>query len=368
VRRFSDFRPGDALLAFGCAAFAAASKTSFLLSVGFVTLVCLAAARKSGRLVACTGIAAAAFGALLVPVLARNYLYFGDPISPFLERFRPHPDPGVVSFATYLRAASGEPTAANLLLLPLRILGTIHLGNITTVLGLGALAFIPALIARGAPRLLMTAALGAALASLALGQIGPRFFLESYLWAGAALIATEPSLGKDLLRRGLVLQAGLAAVVALVGAGSLFPGALTASRRDAVMARTAAGYAQARWMDQVLPADAVVIEQGRFHAFTPRPFVVATPTSLGMGKDADRSLAQLVHDSGANSLVIPVPGADDALARLGRRCGVALAPPRSFTGGTRNPFNAQTYVVQAFRLDGCDSVADYLKGGDAQAR
>jgi len=77
-------------------------------------------------------VAAAAFAVFLLPVLARNYVFFGDPISPFLERFRHPADPGVVRFAAYLRVASGAPTAENLLLLPLRILGTLHLGNLTT--------------------------------------------------------------------------------------------------------------------------------------------------------------------------------------------------------------------------------------------
>jgi len=73
-----------------------------------------------------------------------------------------------------------------------------------------------------------------------------------------------------------VLQSGVAALVALIGASTLFPGALTYGQRSAVMERAAAGYAQAQWLDQVLPVDAVVIEQGRFHALTARPFAVAT--------------------------------------------------------------------------------------------
>jgi hypothetical protein len=368
VRRFHDFRLGDAVLAFGCVAFAAASKISFLLSVGFVVAICLAAAWKSGRLLAHAAVAAAAFAVFLLPVLLRSYVFFGDPISPFLERFRHPADPAVVDFAFYLRTASGEPTADNLLMLPLRILGTLHPGGFTTVLGVGALAFIPALRVKGPLRLLLAAALASTIASVCLGQLAARFFLEPYLWAGAALVAAGRSWTKDLLRGALVLQSGVAAVVALVGAGTLFPGALTAARRSGVMERSAAGYAQGEWLDKVLPADAVLIEQGRYHAFSPRPFAVATPTSIGSGPDADKALAMLVGDFGANSIVVLHSNVDDAFSRLSRRCGEPLAPPRVFTGGTRNPFNAQTYEVQAFRLRGCDLVVDYLKGGRPQPR
>ena len=353
VRRFSDFRRADALLAFGCAAFAAASKLSFLLSVGFVALIALNAARRSGRLVACTLIAAAAFATLMLPVLGRNYAFFGDPISPFLERFRHPPDAALMQWAHYLRAASGEVTVRNLLLLPVRILVTEHPGHITTVLGLGALAFIPALGVRGAPRLLLFAALAAAIASIAFGQIAPRFLTEPYLWAGAALVAAPAGRGKTWLARGLTVQCALAAAVALFGARNLFPGALTAAQRTRVLERSAGGYTEQRWLDRVLPPDAVVIDPGLYHTFTPRPFVVADPLAIVPPQAADQALARLVREFGINSLVIGVPNEDTALARLSRRCGEALGPPGSFALAMRNPFNAHVYQLQAFRLRDC---------------
>jgi hypothetical protein len=353
VRRFSDFRSSDAMLVFGCAGFAAASKLSFLLSVGFIVLIGLTAAHRSGRLLSCSIIAATAFGALMLPVLGRNYVFFGDPISPFLERFRHPPDATLLQWSHYLRTASGEATLGNLLLLPVRILGTVHPGHITTVLGLGALAFIPALGVRGAPRLLLYAALAAALASVALGQIAPRFLTESYLWAGGALVAAQGSRLKTLLRRGLTLQCGLAAAVALFGAWNLFPGALTARQRTMVLERSAAGYTEQKWLDQVLPPDAVVIDPGLYHTFTPRPFVVPDPLSIEPPQAADRALAGLVGTFGANTVVIGVNDEDTALSRLTRRCGQSLGPPGSFALAMRNPFNAHVYQLQAFRLRNC---------------
>ncbi len=354
VRRYSDFRITDAVLAFGCCAFAAASKLSFLLSVGFVALLCLAAARRSGRLLPSAGVGVGALAALMLPVLARNYVFFGDPISPFLERFRPHPDPALLEFAHYLRVAEGEATLSTLAMLPVRILGTLHPGHISTVLGIGALAFVPALRLRGAPRMLLRAALAAAVTSAVLGQIAPRFFLEPYLWAGAALVAAGASRGKNLLRGALTLQAGVAGAVALFGAATLFPGALTAHRRTAVLERSAAGYTQSEWLDRVLPADALFVDPGLFHLFAPRPFVAPDPYLVDSPVNGDATLAALVRDSHANSLVIVDSNGNDAFARLAGRCGEMLAPPGVFALAMRNPWNAQTYEAQAFRLRGCD--------------
>jgi len=361
VRRFSDFRAADALLAFGCAAFAAASKVSFILSVGFVVLVGLAAARRSGRLGVALCIGAAVFAVLLVPVLARNLAFYGDPLSPFLERFHRTPDPAVLAFARYLRVVSGEPTAANLARLPFKIVGTLRPGELTTVLGLGALAFLPALRAPGKPRALLLAALACSVAMVVLGQIAQRFFLEPYLWAGAALVAAPPSRGKELVLRGLALQGLLAAALAVFGAATLFPGALTARGREAVMSRAAAGYAEARWLDDVLPADAVIIRQGRSHALTPRRFVVPDTVTYDPAPDEGR-LARLAVASGVTHLALAGAG-EDVVTRLGRRCGEPAEAAHVFPLATRNPFNVHPYEVRLLWLRGCERLVPAAPGG-----
>jgi hypothetical protein len=355
VQRFERFGPADALLAFGCAAFALSSKISFLLSAGFAILLGLLAARKSGSLRAALGIAVATVSIVWVPLLARSYLFFGDPISPFLERFRHEPDPTALAFATYLRNASGEHTAANLLLLPLAMLGTVHAGALTTTLGLGALAFVAALRTKGQARMLLWAALAAVGTGLLLGQLAPRFFLEPYLWAGAALAAAGWSRVKKLVVGGLMLQGALSAGVALLGAAILFPGALTAGRRDAVLTQAAAGYVEGKWLDELLPKGAVVVEpQGRFHLFTPRPFAVADPAMGDLPPAVgDERLTHLVERFGVNAIVNDGAAADGPFGRMMKRCGAPLSSPKVFPLATRNPLNRAAYTAQVFALRGC---------------
>jgi hypothetical protein len=121
------------------------------------------------------------------------------------------------------------------------------------------------------------------------------------------------------------------------------------------MERSAAGYTEAKWLDRVLPPEAVLIDPGLYHTFTPRPFVSADPSSFAPAPAADRALAGLVRDFGANSLVLGVPPDDSGLTRLSQRCGEPLASPGVLALAMRNPFNkAPTYQLQAFRLQGCD--------------
>lgn len=355
VRRFESFDVADALLAFGCAAFAFASKISFLLTAGFAILVGLLAARKRGRLPAALGVCAAVVLVVWVPLLARSFVFFGDPISPFLERLNVHPDPAVIEFATYLRNSGGEHTLGTLVRLPLTLLLTTNVGALTVPLGLGTLAFLPALRAAGRARFLLWAALAATVACLVLGQLAPRFFLEPYLWAGAALAAAPWGRLKKVVAAGLLLQGGLSAFVALYGAATLFPGALTSGLREKVMTIAASGYAESRWLDGALPREAAVIAPSiRSFAFLPRPFAVATSATLPLpDAESDRRLEGLVRDFKVDTVVIAGEIQHGAFRRLLARCGSPVGPAATLPIATRNPFNRATYEARIYTLREC---------------
>jgi hypothetical protein len=351
VRRFDDFRSEDAVLALTAAMFAVASKTTFVLSIGFVVVVCVAAGRKSRRTAFVLGTAVVTFAVLALPVLLRNLAFYGDPMSPLLERFRAHPNPELTFYASYLKTMAGELTLRNLLRLPFDVTITTSPANYTNMLGIGVLAFVPALRASGSTRLLLWAALGAAVVSVLLGQLVARFFLEPFLWAGAAAVASGWTVSKRLLLRALTLQGALTAIVVLIGAASLFPGALTPGIRHAVLTRSAAGFTEAEWLDQVLPPDAVYLGVQHFYLFSPRPFVVCDPATSATGARADANMIELVVGSGVTHLVIDDP--NETFDRFSRRCGQPVTGPQPFRLATRNPFNRVERTAQVFRLHDC---------------
>ena len=151
--------------------------------------------------------------------------------------------------------------------------------------------------------------------------------------------------------RALSLQAVAAAIAALVGAATLFPGALTPGWRHAVLTRSAAGFTEAEWLDEVLPADTVVASASRFRAFNPRPFVVLDAVLMAQGARDDEILLKLVVEGGVTHLVVDDP--HPAFMRLSRRCGQAVTGPKQFKLATRNPFSADSYQAQVFRLTDC---------------
>jgi hypothetical protein len=352
IRRYSSFGRIDALMALGCAAFAAASKLSFLYSAGLVVLVCLDTARRRGNLASVLAIGTATFGVFLLPLWWRNYSLYGDPLSPFLERFLSHPDPATVHFAAWLRAGLREHTLANCFHLFTEIFVTTRPGYLSTTLGLGALAFVPVLLAKETLQPLLWAALGCVSSVFLLSSLEARYFLEPYLWIGAALVRTRPTKLKSMLLDVLSIQAALVAFMALSAAAILFPGAWTSAGRHKVMSRSAVGYSEAQWLDQVLPADAKVLSQMRSHAFVPRPFVLVD-SALFDSLQPDLRLSQLVTAAGVDTLVLQ-GAADSAYLRLSQRCGKLIAGPRQFAYATRNPLNRrQGEPVRVFQLQNC---------------
>jgi hypothetical protein len=340
VKRFKTFDLSTALLAIGCAAFAMASKHSFLLTGSVVLLIGLVAAVQAQRLKLALLVSAGCFAIIAVPVFARNLVFYGDPISPLLERWRSDGDPALIAYAQQsLRGYRGSVTLEKLARLPWELVVTPRLGFVHEGLGLGIFGFLFALRERGPTRQLLLAALAAFALVVALGQPTPRFFLEPYLWCAAAF-ATVPSRPlKSLFFKALTVQAVLVAGVAVYLGGALFPGALTQTERERVMTLMAAGYAEAKWLDATLPLDAVVLGEYRYRALLPRPFVIGDRFLLTEEPDWKQHLAEFVKEKQVTVLVAQYPIENSRYGWLAARYGTPLAGPAKFRDAARSPLN-----------------------------
>jgi hypothetical protein len=340
VRNFKTFDLATAILTFGCAAFAMASKHSFLLTGSMVVLMGLIAAVRSERLAWAAAVFVCCFVVLAAPVFIRNLVFYGDPVSPLLERWRPGGDPALVEFAErYLREYGGAMTLRKLARLPLDLVVTPKLGLAHEALGLGTFAFLLAVREGGSARKLLLAAVGAFLLVVAVGQPTPRFFLESYLWCAAAIVLVPVHRLKTLFFRVLTVQATLVALAAMYLGGLLFPGALTQTQRERVMSLMAPGYTGAKWLDATLPSNAVILEDYRYRALLPRPFVVADRFVLTSESNWKQDLATLVKDKHVTALVTRYPIESPPLSWLATQYGSPLAGPEKFRDAARSPLN-----------------------------
>jgi hypothetical protein len=229
-----------------------------------------------------------------------------------------------------------------LLLLPWRLVVSLNPSTFPLVLGIGALVFF--LFMRrggnGTQRLVTLATLAASLLNLALGQLTPRHFLEPYLWCAAVAVAVPARPLKALFVRALTAQGVLVAAVAVYLGAPLFGGALTPAWRDRIMTAMTDGYAEAKWLDAVLPRDAVVLENFRYHALMPRRFVVGD-RYLTWGKEPNReqALAAFLRAQGVTVLVTPYPITEPLYQALATRSGMPLAGPAQFQAAARSILN-----------------------------
>ena len=332
----------DFALVFGCAAFAVACKYSFAVSGGVVVVAALVWAWRRGRLRVASGWAVVAFAVLVLPGLGRNFVLYGDPVSPFLEGLRAHPDREVTQFATYLGNVGDTHTAEGIARFVGHTIWPDGAGDVQTVLGIGLAGLF---LAAGTQGSFAALAGFAAVFGFTLwrGQMAPRYLLEGYLWCAAVAVAVPWSRFKSLLFYGLTVQTAGVAAMALFAAGMLFPGALTPGLREWVMQRMTYGYAEARWADRVVPKNATLMSEGRAYALMPRPFRIPRCAACGSAP-----LLELLKpgDLGAGVLIMEYP----VEGTFPEGCAATvLAGPVGLRYAARNPFNRRAYQVVAIR-------------------
>jgi hypothetical protein len=339
-------------LAFACIFFAISCKYSFLIS-GIVLLgIGMFLAYRGGLGGTALIIALGAYLVLLFPLHWQNYSFYGDPVSPLLERFKDQADPSIIRFASLHRISSGQPFLISLIL-------PTSMGDLTTVLGIGVLLIFLVFLVIGeiwthsAARVILVMILLVTPLCLVLSSVGARYFLEPYLWI-VALAALAPwSPAKNLFFKAMVGQMLIMALVAVFGAATLFPGALTTGLRHQVMARAAYEYNETQWLDQILPQDAVVLAEIRSGALLPRPFLSG---SLLAFTDLDninerKKLISMIDFYQVNTLVAGFPLPNDMIQHLGDYLGSQLAGPKEFEVAVRNPWNkGPAYSLAVYRL------------------
>jgi hypothetical protein len=230
------------------------------------------------------------------------------------------------------------------------------LGTLCVVLGLGPLLVFAGLKEAREhliPRILLGCTAVVVVCILAFSQAQARFFFEPYLWIVAAGAASAWTPGKRLLFKLMIGQLFIVALVALFGAATSFPGSLTASWRDRVMSRESYGYAETRWLNQVLPPEAVVLTDLRSSALMPRPSLSSNMFFFNLSHpDELARFKALAVAAQVNTLVTLFPMSPEIASTLAPGLGEAIAGPKEFYRGVRNPWNrGTTDKLMAFRFN-----------------
>ena len=288
----------------------------------------------------------------IIPIYLRNFLFYGDPISPMLEFIKLNPIPLIVRFADSIKSYGGEINLFNIVILPIKLGITFNPSLLSTVLGLGIFSVFFIKIRTYEARVMYWSGIIISLFILVFGNISPRYYLNAYWLFIGAISINELSKKIYFFRKIIFLQAIIITFTSFYGAVSLFPGALSSQLRDSVMSKSANGYSESKWIDDVLPEDALIIAQVRSNALLPRKYIPWDQFFWG-DKQVDLNKYLNLNKNKINALLLKLPIHQD-LSWLKKDDIKSFK--KTFFKGTRNPFNqGNPYEMELFFLKVDDS-------------
>lgn len=333
---------------------ASQAKFSFLLGggvVGAVAFIFMVRQRFFGNALWITLLSALLI--LAPPVIWKAELFNSSLLNAF---FKPWPGalPGTEKMDFAIRfLMNGESRFP----FPLSIFLPSSLEQFTSILGIGWLIFIGLRPGRNV-RLWagISASVIVILMNIFLAPHIGRMYLEPYFWL-LIVLSVQPAVNGfnfgviKCLKLVIYCQAFMVIIAVWFAAASLFPGAISTLWRINILEHSADGYEIMRWVDAVLPSEAVLLNGHRSMALSPREAVstdwvnYVNPRSLESKVYLDRLRSKKV----SHILVI---GPINYQAPLSGCYGQVLAGPGIGHVATRNPFNrAGNYEAWILEFD-----------------
>ena len=258
--------------------------------------------------------------------------------------------------------AQNNPDFSSKLSFPLSILIPSDVRNFSVVLGTGWVIFFFALRKnQSLAAMFLIAVVTTAL--LVAAPPSARMYLEPYLWGFflcKLCFDRGPVFIPVIIKWIIIIQGVVFMLACWFGVFMLTPGALSDDWRKKVMERNANGYELMRWVDNVLPSEAVLLNGHRSMALAPRLALDYSWTQY-----ADPSLPeampylQRIKEAGVTHILF-LEAVKPTMA-LYDCFGILFAGPHQTFTATRNPFNrslpfdAWIYTFDSERLPGCAS-------------
>ncbi len=326
-------------------------KFSFSLSAGLIIGLTLVYQMRRRRLT--LTLLALFISALFVygPFLIWKWVYFGGNLLDLLTTPLPGAWPGTSEFLAYLKNYRDSSLPA-----PISLVVPNRLGNLTTVLGVGLVLSLAAVLYKrvwGNPLVLLAGFM--TVLGILLGQVTSRFFLEPYYWCILGILVSGSlahmrKLSLTAAKMLLALQGLVVAVMILVGIVTISSGSLHPELRTQVMRLAANDYSTMIWVDKVLPQNAAVLSDVRSVALIPRQAYSTDFKTFTATNSLDRRFYLSKIDwSDAPFFLLTTQVTPDSLPKA---ClGEMFAGPFLTETGTRNPWNrGASYQVWLYEV------------------
>jgi hypothetical protein len=184
-------------------------------------------------------------------------------------------------------------------------------------------------------------------------QLTPRYFIDIYFVIGLLLIYSFNNLINSNIFKFLYnlikIQAFFVMISAFFVILFFLPGSLSPNSYNKMMLKTADGYAESVWVDEVLPKNAIYIsENSRSHSLYPRNFI-----SIRQLLDNDEyDIINLIRAENINYAVLSVKSNSIVIRKILQNCRYDIVDKKNINKGLRNPFTSlkSTYNLMIIKL------------------
>lgn len=251
---------------------ASQSKFSFYLSSGLIGIVAITILISRKYLIYAVAISVISYIGVMLPSIIWKMNNFNARFFDVLIRPFPGDYLGIKNFEKGLRDFTDTS-----LQFPLSLFYPESIAALTTILGAGLFLFFLIKVEKDLKFfIILIISICATLLGILLGQKTSRFFLEPFIWILFWIIIYNSKNAfvfkpfSILISLGIFIQSLFIIIAISYGVYQLFPGALTTKFRNEVMNKYANGYNLMKWVDSVLPPNAVLLSSHRSIGLAPR--------------------------------------------------------------------------------------------------
>lgn len=284
------------------------------------------------------------------PHLLKNYIFFQDPITPFLESFKTQPDLIIKRFSETLKSDTYSDFMTfdfkTMVLFPVFLSFSLQPHFFNHLHGLAIITIYYFIFSKKTYSnkytkfLILYILLDGFIYMFVAKQLTPRYYIDIYLITGILIIYYFNDLKRfflfKILYKLIKLQSIVVFLFAIVVILKFLPGSLHPKMYDKMMLKIADGYAEAKWVDKNLPLNSIYIsENSRSHSLFPRKFI-----SIRQLMDYDNfDILELIKKENVSHAVVSYPVENNHIKKIINNCNYKIIDKNRFERGLRNPIS-----------------------------
>lgn len=290
------------------------------------------------------------FLVIAFPFYLKNYIFFNDALTPFFEKYIKNPDPIIINFAETLKSDTYDDfmvfNLKTIILFPIFLGFSFQPHFYNHLLGIGIFLlyffiFFKKTYLKSETRFFIIYILVSMFFFIFVArQLTPRYYIDIYLVNCLLIIYFYNYLKNFFIFKNFFKLIKFQSIFLIIFCLSVMiyflPGSLNSKLYDKMMLNIADGYAEAKWVDQILPIDAIYIsENSRSHSLFPRKFVSIRQQ---FGQDSF-DILKLIKLNNVNYAVVSYPFKNKDIVKIINNCDYSVISQNSFKRGIRNPLS-----------------------------